>query len=267
MGSEDADLEELGHIYIKGEKFTWETSQAGAVGRMKVDKQLVNLLQRVSGQLSVYPHGREIISLMQACYREGATIEQATFEMVNSLFETFGLVILLPDRAELKAAFLPVIEKELLTCFSHLAVEQTVAAFPAGYKAQASGRALNLFYLEGDKRERIEQAGDRWQVMNTDLSFSKEELLKELKQHPGRFSPNVILRPLFQEWILPNIAFIGGGGEIAYWLQLGKVFESAEVPYPLLVLRNSFLLASQEQRLLMDRLQIDDAALFQTKLN
>ena len=64
MGSEDADLEELGHIFHHGEKIEWVTSQTGAVGRMIVDKSLVKLLDNLAGELSVYPHGAEIIRLM-----------------------------------------------------------------------------------------------------------------------------------------------------------------------------------------------------------
>jgi uncharacterized protein YllA (UPF0747 family) len=73
-------------------------------------------------------------------------------------------------------------------------------------------------------------------------------MLAEVEEHPERFSANVILRGVFQEMILPNIAFIGGGGEIAYWLKLKKVFEACEVPYPVLVMRNSFLLMDTLQK-------------------
>ena len=110
MGSEDADLEELGHVYINGQKYEWHTSQTGAVGRMKVDKAFIKMLNDISGQILVEPFGNEIISLMKTCYKEGATIEQATFALVNELFKEYGLVVLLPDNPALKAAFSPVIE-------------------------------------------------------------------------------------------------------------------------------------------------------------
>ena len=270
MGSEDADLEELGHIYINGEKQEWVTDQTGAVGRMKVDKALVQLIDRFSGQLTVYPFGEEIIALMKACYRDGITVEQATFNLVNKLFAEYGVVVLLPDNAALKAAFAGVIEKELVSAFSHAAVQETVKKFPPDYKVQASGRELNLFYLTEGQRGRIEmktgnQMATRWVVMDTDLEFTKDELMAELKAHPERFSPNVILRPVYQEWILPNIAFIGGGGEIAYWLQLKKVFEAVGTSYPLLVLRNSFMLVEEEVRLLTDKLKLTYAGLFKAE--
>ncbi len=266
MGSEDADLDELGHIYVDGEKHEWQTNQTGAVGRMKVDKALVNLLDGLSGQLLVHPFGAEIADLMKACYKEGVTIEHATFQVLNQLFADYGVVIILPDNPELKASFSQVIERELMEEFSHSLVEQTISAYPAEYKAQASGRELNMFYLIDDKRERIEMQQNVWTVLNLNLQFTKQELMEELRQHPERFSPNVILRPVFQEWILPNIAFIGGGGEIAYWLQLKKVFESVNVPYPLMVLRNSFMFVNKQAQHLADKLQFSYIELFQSEL-
>jgi bacillithiol synthase len=242
MGSEDADLDELGHIYVNGEKHEWQTNQTGAVGRMKVDKALLQLIDAIAGQVLVLPFGAAIINVMKDCYKEGITIEQATFKLVNHLFKKFGVLVVLPDDANLKKMFIPVIEKELDEAFSHIQVAATVTAFPKEYKVQASGRELNLFYLKNNRRDRVEAVGGTYKVHDTAFVFTKEEIVAELNNYPERFSPNVILRPVFQESILPNIVFIGGGGEIAYWLELKKVFEAVNVPYPVLVVRNSFML-------------------------
>ena len=267
MGSEDADLDELGHIYIDGEKFEWKTDQTGAVGRMKVDTALIELIQRIEGQLLIYPFGKEIIDLMKSFYKEGITIEQATFKLVNELFADYGLIILLPDNADLKRSFIPVIEKELKTEFSHKAVSETAAAFPTEYKVQASGRELNMFYLKDDKRERIEMHNAQFSILNFHLRLSETEIIKELNEHPERFSPNVILRPVFQEFILPNIIFIGGGGEIAYWLELKKVFEAVNVPYPMLIVRNSFMVIGKEIKTLAEKLQFTPIDLFKKEMD
>ena len=246
MGSEDADLDELGHIYINGVKYEWKTNQTGAVGRMKVDKALVQMLNDIEGEIMVQQFGKEIIEQMRSCYAEGATIEQATFKLVNALFREYGLIILLPDEVDYKKAFIPVVEKELREQFSHSIVKATATQFPKQYKVQASGREMNLFYLKDDRRDRIEKDVDRFKVIDTEISFTEAEILKELKIYPERFSSNVILRPVFQEMILPNVAFIGGGAEIAYWMELKNVFEVVNVPYPVLVLRNSFLLVEKK---------------------
>jgi uncharacterized protein YllA (UPF0747 family) len=111
----------------------------------------------------------------------------------------------------------------------------------AAYHVQSEGRSLNLFYLKDALRSRIEKQGDHFIIADTDIRFSETEILQELEAFPERFSPNVILRGVFQETILPGIVFIGGGGELAYWLELKNVFAEAGVHMPVLQLRNSFL--------------------------
>jgi bacillithiol biosynthesis cysteine-adding enzyme BshC len=247
MGTEDADLDELNHIYLGGEKLTWNTSQTGAVGRMKIDKDLVKLLDRMEGELTVLPHGKEIMSALREHYREGMTIQQATFGFVHNLFNEYGLLILLPDNPALKKQMIPVFEDDLRHQAASGIVEQSAAKLEeAGYKVQANPREINLFYLSGDKRERIIKQGTKYKAQGTGLNATEEEIRQELAAHPERFSPNVILRGLFQETILPNIIFIGGGGETAYWLQLKDLFAYYKVPFPMLVLRNSFLLVEKK---------------------
>ncbi len=247
MGSEDADLDELGHIFLNGEKLEWQTKQTGAVGRMKVDKQLIKLIDRIAGELEVEKHGKELVELLRAAYKEGVFIQQATLHLVNELFKDFGLLVLIPDNSELKKQFNTIVKKELTEQFSHSLVEQTGRELSEHYKVQASGREINLFYLTDTKRERIEKEGERFKVEGLGLSLNKEEMLAEADEYPERFSANVILRGVFQEIILPNIAFIGGGGEIAYWLEMKKVFHSCNVPFPVLIVRNSFLLINKIQ--------------------
>lgn len=255
MGSEDADLQELGEVHINGKKYEWKTQQKGAVGRMKVDKPFIELLNEIDGQLSVEKYGNEIMEVVKRSYTLGKTIEQATFELVNILFEDKGLIVFLPDNAALKNEFHDISYKELTEQFSNKIVAETIASFPEKYKVQAAGREINLFYLKDDLRERIERVKEYYVVANTDLNFTQEEILEELKQCPERFSANVILRPVFQEMILPNVAFIGGGGELAYWLELKKVFEAVNIPYPVLVLRNSFMIVHKKVLANIDKLQ------------
>ncbi len=248
MGSEDADLDELGHINLNGKRLEWKTSQTGAVGRMKADKQLLMLIDTIAGEIEIEPFGKELIRLFREAYKEGESIQQATLHLVNELFKEFGLLILIPDNIELKKQFSSIVKKELIDRFSHFALEKTGDYLRQYYKVQASGREINLFYLTDTKRERIEKEGEGFRVEGLGLFFGEKEILEELEKHPERFSANVILRGVFQETILPNIAFIGGGGEIAYWLELKEVFAAANVPFPLLIVRNSFLLIDHSQQ-------------------
>lgn len=262
MGSEDADLEELNHIYLRGRKYEWTTKQTGAVGRMVIDKQLIGLITEMEGQLSVEPNGKEFIALLRDCYKEGTTIQEATFKIVHRLFGAYGLVVLIPDHSELKREMTVVFNDDLFGQLPSRIVQQTSEQLNQSYNAQAHPREINLFYLKENIRERIIRQNGGFVVNNSDLRFSEEELHRELAEHPERFSPNVILRGLFQETILPNLAFIGGGGELAYWLQLGALFDHYKVLYPVLVLRNSFLLMEKKWKELTDKLGFSLEQLF-----
>ncbi|ULQ57836.1 bacillithiol biosynthesis cysteine-adding enzyme BshC [Flavihumibacter rivuli] len=245
MGSEDADLDELGKVFLSGDKLVWETNQTGAVGRMAT-KGLEKLIHRIEGELSVQPFGKELVTLLKESYLESPDIQTATFKLLHKLFARFGLVVLIADHPALKAQMKQVFREDLFNHTPSNVVAGTIDKLAAGYKVQANPREINLFYLEDNIRNRIEKTETGFVVVDTPIRFSEEEMINELEQHPERFSPNVILRGLFQETILPNIAFVGGGGELAYWLELKDLFLHYGVPYPLQVLRNSFLVVEQK---------------------
>jgi bacillithiol synthase len=264
MGSEDADLEELGHVNINDRVLKWETAQKGAVGRMVIDDALLELVQNIEGEFSITEQGKSIVDVLRTCYTKGKTIQQATLAFVDFLFGKYGLVVLIADDKRLKQQMIPVFKEELLNATSHTMVTNTSAQLEQHYKGQAHSRPINLFYLKDAIRSRIEKtAQNDYVVIDTDIRFTEEALLQELELHPECFSPNVILRGLYQETILPNIAFIGGGGEIAYWLQLQQIFDYYKVPYPVLLLRNSFLVQTAKQQKEWNALGFTNQQLFE----
>ena len=262
MGSEDADLEELNHVTVDGRKFVWNTKQKGAVGRMKVDDGLLKLIDEIAGRLLVEKSGNDVIQLLKKCFIKNSTIEQSTFLLVHHLFESYGLVVFLPDNGTLKRPMLPVFEEDVFKNTSSQIVSKTSDELSAKYKVQAHPREINVFYLRDDIRNRIVQVEDKFVVHDTDIVFTKDELQQELSDHPERFSPNVILRGLYQEMLLPNLAFIGGGGELAYWLELKDLFAHYHVPFPMLIVRNSFLIIEKKYHDLMKKLSLVSSDLF-----
>ena len=247
MGSEDADLDEVGAFNLDHKKCQWVTKQTGAIGRMQVDDALLLLLKQLESYWSILPQGQKALEILKEAYQKGKTISEATLSFVHAFFGAKGLLVLQPDDAALKAAFVPVMEKELLTAFSHDAIQPTIAALSKDYHVQSEGRTINLFYLKDNVRARIEKQGEQFIVVDTDIQYTEAEIISELHQYPERFSPNVILRGVYQETILPGVVFVGGGGELAYWMELKNVFQQVDVHYPLLQLRNSFLLMRQKQ--------------------
>ena len=247
MGSEDADLQEVGSYNLAGEAYQWNTKQKGAIGRMKVDDELIKLLQNLEGYWLVQPAGKEALEVLKQAYQKGKSISEATLALVHAYFGKYGLVVLQPDDTKLKSLFIEVMEKELRTGFSQKAIQPTKEKLASTYHVQSDGRDLNLFYLKENTRARIDKQGASYIVVDANISFTEEEIVKELHAHPDRFSPNVILRGVYQETILPGIAFIGGGGELAYWMELKNVFNEVKVHYPILQLRNSFMFMNEKQ--------------------
>jgi bacillithiol synthase len=261
MGSEDADLAELGHIYLDNEKIEWETEQSGAVGRMH-PQGLEKIIDRIEGEFAGYPYGPELVALLKNCYLGAENIQQATFKLLHQLFGTYGLIILIPDKRLLKSVMRSVFKDDLIGHTAFEITSQNIRQLSKDYPVQANPRNINLFYLRDDIRERLDLKDDHFVVHNTGIRFTRQELEQELADFPERFSPNVILRGLYQETILPNIAFVGGGGEMAYWLELRTLFNHYKVPFPVLILRNSFLLIRKNWRAKMEKAGLSSASVF-----
>lgn len=262
IGSEDNDLDELSKFSIHGKPYRWQTDQRGAVGRMKVDDALTALIGQLEKELAHLPFAEQLLSMLRKSYFVGNDIAAATFGLLNDLFREEGLLVLQPDLPQLKAVFASVMKDDLLRHIPFTRVESTNAKLSAAYKVQVNPRNVNLFYLRDGIRNRIDKRGSQYAVDGTAIRFSEAEILAELEAHPERFSPNVILRGLYQETILPNIIFVGGGSELAYWMELKSLFDHYHVPFPQLVLRNSFLIMDFHQGHKMKELGIEDKDLF-----
>ena len=191
-----------------------------------------------------------------------SSLAEATRYIANELFKMYGLVILDADDQRLKKIFAPIMKGELLHKTSWKAVSNTITNLEKEYKVQVNPREINLFYLTENSRERIIENEGQYPIHNTDLVFSEAEIIYELENHSDRFSPNVIMRPLYQEVILPNLCYIGGGGELAYWLQLKAYFEAVEIPFPILLLRNSVQIVSEKQVKKLHNLDISFEEMF-----
>lgn len=245
MATEDHDFAEINHFHFKGRKLVWNRESSGPVGRLDTGG-LDEVYKVFAASAGLGDNAAKVSELFKKAYLEHENLAAATRFLAHELFGAYGLVIVDGDDQELKSQFIPHAARELTTQFSHKAAQTAIAKLQ-GYDIQVNPREINLFYMEDGLRERIEKQQDRFVVINTAKSFSREEILRELEAHPEKFSPNVILRPLYEEVILPNLCYIGGGGELAYWLELKPVFDVAAVVFPVLLLRNSALLATTKQ--------------------
>lgn len=249
MASEDHDFEEINYFNFQGKKVQWNQVKKGAVGRLPTEG-LDHVFKVFSEALGNTDAANEIKRLFTTAYVQHKTLTAASRWLVNELFGDQGLVIIDGDDSRLKQLLIPYIQKDIFEHTPYKYVTETIRSLTAlsdDYKIQVSPREINYFYLRDGVRERIVEKNGTYMVKDTDLKFSRQELEKELRQFPERFSPNVIARPLYQEVILPNLCYIGGGGELAYWLELKQYFNHLRVSFPMLLLRSSLLLVDEKQ--------------------
>jgi bacillithiol biosynthesis cysteine-adding enzyme BshC len=245
MASEDHDYEEINYFNFKNNKIQWEKECKGPVGRLATSG-LEELLDTFTKELGTSENAKYLIDLFTKSYLEHSNLAAATRYLANELFKKEGLVIVDGDAISLKKIVAPYLKEELLHETSFEKVTKTATQL-SEYKIQVNPRVINLFYIEDDLRERILIENGTYKVNNTAITFTQNEILSELENHPEKFSPNVILRPLYQEVVLPNLCYIGGGGELAYWLELKSNFEAHNITFPILLLRNSVVIASTKQ--------------------
>ncbi len=255
MASEDHDYKEISHFNLFGKQYIWETDQQGAVGRFD-PKSIKTLIDELP----------EKPDLFISAYLEHNTLADATRCYVNKLYGSQGLVVLDADCQTLKNKFKNIMKDDLLHHNAGNLVKNTTDKLVSlGYRPQAFPREINLFYLDDNLRERIVKDDGKYIVKNTSTVFTEIEILSLLDKHPEKFSPNVILRPVYQEQILPNLAYIGGPAEVSYWIQLKSVFDHHKIAFPILVPRNFAMFLNNATTKRMKKLGIKPEELFLNK--
>jgi bacillithiol synthase len=264
MASEDHDFAEINYTNIGGKKVHWWYEASGATGRINPET-MRQALNQYKGALGIEKHAAELAEIVEAAYSKFDKLADATRYLVNALFGQYGLVVIDADDHEFKNQFATTIERDIIEQNSFKNISATNEQLQQlGVHIQVNPREINFFYLLDGLRERIVFEKDSYQVLNSEISFSEAELKQEINKYPERFSPNVVMRPLYQECILPNIAYVGGGAEVVYWLELKSNFDFYKVDFPILILRNSGLLIGKETAAKIGRMELEPVDLFKS---
>ena len=262
LASEDHDFEEIAHFRTGAHKINWPKQGAGPVGRLMCTDldEVLNTLDKLWGGTVI---GRSMLDLFKSVYIPELTLAQATRKLVHELFKDYDLIIIDGDDAVLKSEFTSIMRHELTENGCSQAIEKTTQALTLkGYHKQVHPREINLFYCDSGLRERIIATESGFAIDQTEMRFTQEELLNLLERRPELFSPNALLRPLYQERVLPNLAYIGGGAEVAYWAQLKDCFATNALTYPMVYLRNSISLIPAKLISKLRRINLEISDLF-----
>jgi bacillithiol biosynthesis cysteine-adding enzyme BshC len=261
MASEDHDFDEINHINVFGKKVVWNSTQKGSVGEFGTEG-----LQEVIAELKIILGDNEnstaLIQLFESAYLKHSNLADATRYLVNELFGEYGLVILDGNDHELKALFKDEFTKDAFENTPFRLVNESIDALTKHYSAQVNPREINIFYKEKGLRERIERRDNDFVVLNTDIRFTEQELKNIIEHNPEKLSPNVVLRPLYQQKILPNVAYIGGPGELAYWLEYKSMFNELNIDFPILIPRNFVTVIDKGTQNKILKLDLDNEAVF-----
>ncbi|MFB6306660.1 MAG: bacillithiol biosynthesis cysteine-adding enzyme BshC, partial [Flavobacteriales bacterium] len=265
MASEDHDFEEINHAYVFGNKITKEKGEKGATGRMNTElfQGTVEELREILNEENEMD--RWLIQLFEKAFYKYSILKYAMRYIVHEIFGENEIIVVDGDDVQLKNAFLPVMRDEIFQNKCYKAIEKDRKKISENYRPQVTPREINLFYLKDGLRERIVQEEGYYKVLNTDISFSLNEIDKEIQEHPERFSPNVVLRPLYQEKVLPNLCYVGGGAELAYWLELKSLFDEFSCSFPALSLRNSALVLDRTTNKKKEKQKLSIGDLFKEK--
>jgi bacillithiol biosynthesis cysteine-adding enzyme BshC len=256
MASEDHDLPEANHFFTNEKRYRWNTQQTGALGRMSTEG-LSELADELSNDWQATSYDEWLKALFKAAYEQHAQLADATRYLVNALFGKEGVVVFDGDDATLKQLLVTVMEKDLFEQVPFQSVEATVAELEkAGYPAQVKPRPSNFFLLRANQRVRIDKVADGFVLQDGLENFSAEQMRDLIHDHPEQLSPNVVLRPIYQQLVLPNIAYVGGPGELAYWLEFKNMFEQLRVHFPVLVPRAFMTVVPERVEARMNKMQL-----------
>lgn len=264
MATEDHDFAEINHIHLFNKKISWDKETADATGRITTNG-IETFLNEIKDILGEKAGSVNYFETVVAAYNNQTNLANATRDLVLHLFGDQGIVVLDADDAQLKSRFKDIIKKDIIGQVSNKAVNNTIEQLVnfnliKEEKIQVKPRPINFFYLKDDFRKRIILDENVYRVIDTEITFTETQLLNEIEEFPERFSPNVIMRPVYQECILPNLVYIGGAGELSYWFELKACFEAHQIFFPMLALRSSFLWIDQKQveKLTQYNIQVKD---------
>ncbi|MDR6733990.1 MULTISPECIES: bacillithiol biosynthesis cysteine-adding enzyme BshC [unclassified Sphingobacterium] len=265
MATEDHDFEEINHTKVFGKKISWDTPAVSATGRMDTTT-IVDAVKQYTNILGLSENSTRLTRIVEEAYLNHNRLADATRYMVNELFKSYGLLIIDADDRELKELFKPIIKEDIFSENSFKAITSRSEELESqGFSTQVHAREINFFYLTDEFRERLVLTADgRYEVLHQNIYFTKAELEQEIEHYPERFSPNVVMRPMYQEIILPNLAYIGGGAEMVYWMQLKSNFDQYQIDFPILIPRNSAMITDDKIAAKLFRVDLTFKSIFRS---
>jgi len=217
-----------------------EDDSKQSVGFIKFDSSITDFFKNLSSGLKETEFKASLIEELKDFYLEGKTFKEAFRDLVFKYFDKYGLVIFDPQDSEVKRLLKPIFKKEITDFRLH--TEKLVhlsATLEELYHAQVKVKPVNLFLMVDEGRHSIEPVENEYKLRRKRKSFTQEQILELLENEPEKFSPNVLLRPICQDFLLPTAFYIGGPSEISYFAQIKPLYEFYGIVPPIIYPRSS----------------------------
>ena len=212
----------------------------GSVGVKEFDKNIDNFFEQLNNVLRPSDFKEDLFTKLKSAYFDGTSFKDAFFDLIFEIFDEYGLIIFDPGEKKVKEKLVDVFRFELDNFRSH--TDKLVlrsAELEEKYHAQVKIRPINLFIIENKERLAIDPDDAGYRLKGKRAVLSPDELNKRITERPDKISPNVILRPICQDYLFPTAFYIGGPGEISYFAQILSLYPSFDIEAPIIYPRSS----------------------------
>ncbi len=225
-----------------------------SIGNLIFDEALNEFFTKLDENLRETEFKNELLSKLKECYQVGKSFKQSFKDLLFWLFDEQGLIIFDPQDPKVKEILKPIFKKEVNDFALHTQkLIQVSARLEEIYHAQVKVKPVNLFYHTDDGRYSVEPVEEIFKLRRKRKQFTKEEILQEIDNAPQRFSPNVLLRPICQDYIFPTGFYVAGPSEISYFAQVTPLYDFYNVVAPIVYPRVSFTILEKNISSTLDK--------------
>ena len=211
-----------------------------SVGKIILDSSIKDFFEKFDNSIRESDFKAQLLDYLKNIYKEGASFKEAFRKLIFDIFDKYGLILFDPQDTQVKKLLKPIFKKEISDFRVH--TEQLVhvsATLEELYHAQVKVKPVNLFLSLDDGRYSIEPVDNEYRLKRKRKSFTQDQLLELLENEPDKFSPNVLLRPICQDYLFPTAFYVAGPSEISYFAQIKTLYNIYEISQPIIYPRSS----------------------------
>lgn len=266
MADEDHDYEEVSAIGLpqtedhKTFQLDRNSKAEPRVAEIEIDERFNDFKKRVVENQFDTDFTDQLWRKFDSCYQSGTPFGTAFGKLILALFADHGILLAGTAHPAIKKHLIPTLKSAVENVEGQYQdlKDQTDELISNGYHGQVQLQPSNLFWIDGERnRIKLSYENSNWTADGADKTWSSEELINEISNIPERFSPNVFLRPIMQNELLPGFAYVAGPSEISYYGQMKKFYDNFGQKMPVIAPRFSATLIESGIDRIFDKLPFE----------